>query len=456
MCSLAVLSTTGLFCRAGDLPEPSAEKYTLHCGAQPGRLTRVKAELEVGGDIRVLNGAKTVTAPLSVQGSVQYDEKLIEADPKALTDRRSIRFYTAAQASIRINKDLLQPTLRPERALIGAAVLAGQPTLYSPRGLLAGDELDLIELPGNSLFLELLLPADEVKIADTWHPSDNLLAALLGIDAVSKQTVECTLSEVQHDQAIVNINGALDGAIQGVTTTIELKAKYRFDMKLKQITSYVMAVREKRSIGHVGPGLDVTAKLRIQIDPLETSEKLSDQALADVKLEPRPELTRIEFDSTTGGFKLEHERRWHPTDVQPAALVLRMIDRGELVAQCNVTSLAKLPEGKQDNLADFRLDVQHALGQSFVTFGDVGAGTNSRGFQVLHAYAEGKVQDLDITWRYYLVSDKKTGRRMAFAFTLEKDLLDRLGNADQELLDHVALFEPVEKAAAKPAEAKRK
>ena len=454
MLAVPVLSIPSPFCRAED--EAKQKSYLLKSGSPVGHINRIKAELEVGGDLKLLSGGKQITAPMSVAGKVEYDEKLLEADAKSLANRRSVRYYSLAEATIKINKDELEPDLRDSRRIVEAAVLAGTPTLFSPQGSLSGEELDLIELPGNSLFLDLLLPGDEVKVGKSWQPSDTLIAAVLGIDAVSKNDVQCTLSEVQHEFAIVNVGGTVNGAIQGVTTELEMKARFRFDLKQQQITYFTMAMREKRSIGHVGPGLDVTAKLKVEITPLETSEKLTDEAVAEIKLEPKPELTAVEFDSTSGGFRLTHDRRWHPTNVQPATLVLRMVDRGELVAQCNVSSLAKLPDGKRDNLTDFRGDVQQALAKNFVQFEDAGQATNAKGFQVLHAYVQGKVQDLPIEWRYYLVSDLKTGRRMAFAFTLEQSLIDRLGTSDRDLIDKVELFEPIPESAAKPKATQKK
>ena len=448
MLAVPVLSIPGPFCRAED--DTKQESYLLKSGSAVGQLTRIKADLEVGGDLKLLNGGKQVTAPMSVVGKVEYDEKLLEADAKSLANRRSIRFYTDTQATIKINKDVLEPDLRDSRCFIEAAVLAGTPTLFSPQGSLSGEELDLIELPGNTLFLDLLLPGEEVAIGKSWQPSDALIAAILEIEAISKNDVQCTLSEVRHGFAIITLGGTVNGAVQGVTTEIEMKAKFRFDLKLQRINYFMMAMREKRSIGHVGPGLDVTAKLKVELTPLETSENLTDEALAEIKLDPKPEVTAVEFDSTTGGFRLTHDRRWHPTNVQAATLVLRMVDRGELVAQCNVSSLANLPEGKQDNLTDFRGDVQQALAKNFVQFEDMGQAKNVKGFQVMHAYVQGKVQDLPIEWRYYLVSDPKTGRRMAFAFTLEKSLVDRLGTSDRDLIEQVELFEPIPESAAKP------
>ena len=441
-------SSSSSICRADD--DTKAATYLLRCGKGPGQINQVNIEIEVGGDLKLQENGKTGTAPMSVVGQVRYEEKLLEADPKLLTNRSSIRYYSSAQATLKINKDVLKPELRDERRLIAASVLAGQPTLFSPKGPLTGDELDLVELPGNSLFLDLLLPDKEVKIGESWKHPDNLIAALLGVDSIQENELASTLTDVKNDIAIIGLTGKAKGKIHGVATELELRAKYHFNLKDQQVSGFALAVRENREVGLIGPGLDVTARLKVERSPLSESTKLSDDALAGISLKAKPELTAVKFESLRGGFRLTHDRLWHPMNVEGATLVLRRMERSDIVAQCNVSSLAKLTAGKHDNLTDFQADVRTALGQNFETFQDASESTNPQGFVVLRAFARGKVQDIPIEWRYYLVGDSKTGRRMAFAFTLEESLIDRLGTADRDLLDQVELFEPTVSTAAKP------
>ena len=124
----------------------------------------------------------------------------------------------------------------------------------------------------------------------------------------------------------------------GVSTEIELKAKYRFDTRLKRVTYLAMLIKEKRAIGHVGPGLDTVAKLIMKITPMATSEQLSAN-LAEAPGPMSPDQAQLSFVAPGRQFGFRYDRRWFVTSDDPKLAVLRLIDRGELVAQCNVSAL---------------------------------------------------------------------------------------------------------------------
>jgi len=449
--SVVVLSIT---CSVTRAEEPTTVR--LDVGTKIDRLTRVTAELEVGGELRLQNQAgKITTAPMSVSGAVEYDERILEADPKLVPNRRSIRNYRTAEANVVINNQELEPDLRDERALIGVAVKSGRPLLYSPQGLLTAEELDVIDLPGNTLFLDMLLPNEEVAVGKTWKTADQVLAALLSLENVNEQTVKSELKSVKDGAAEVALDGKLQGVVNGVNTVLELKGKYLVDVERQQVAWITLVIKERREIGIVGPGLDVTAKLKMTIAPLAGSDELNDEVLAKVKSAPTAAQTQLELESEKGGFRVYHDRNWHVTSDQPTTVVLRRIDKTDTVAQCNVNALAKLDENRHDTLTGFQNDVKTALGKNFGEFSHTGETKNARGLTVFQAFVTGNVQEVAVEWRYYLLVDSKTGRRVALAFTIEGNQLTKLGTADQDLVEQLEIFEPAP-AAAKAGETQRK
>ena len=79
-------------------------------------------------------------------------------------------------------------------------------------------------------------------------------------------------ADVKDNVAEITLDGTLGGAIDGVATDIEVKAKLLFDIELKLPKTLLLAIKELRGIGHVSPGLDVVAKLRVSIAPLTEFE----------------------------------------------------------------------------------------------------------------------------------------------------------------------------------------
>ena len=54
----------------------------------------------------------------------------------------------------------------------------------------------MIDVLGNSLLLDDLFPDGPIAVGQTWQPADNVVAALVGLDAASRCDVQCTLKEV--------------------------------------------------------------------------------------------------------------------------------------------------------------------------------------------------------------------------------------------------------------------
>ena len=132
---------------------------------------------------------------------------------------------------IKVGDHQFEPALRPEHRLIAVEAGKQSAVLFSPSGSLTRAELDAIDIQGNSLLLDRLLPDKPVSVGDRWQLPDELLAALLGLDEVAKSDVQSTLKEVTSTVARFELAGTIEGAVFGVTTKIELKGKYRFDLR---------------------------------------------------------------------------------------------------------------------------------------------------------------------------------------------------------------------------------
>lgn len=453
---VALLSFLLIFSCRGAAIAQAQGTYDLRRDKTP-QTVRVEAVLEVAGDVLLMEEGKTRTHTLSVSAHINYDERQLavrEDEPET----RSARFYREARADIKIGEGGIQPLLRESRRLLVADEASDRVQLFCPTGPLTREELDLVDLPANSLLLDRLLPAEPVKIGQRWRHDDALLAKLLGLDAVSQSDVHSELKQVAADRAKIELAGRLLGAIGGVATEIELKAKYRFDVNQRRITGLGLLVKEKRAIGLVNAGLNVVAKLQLALAPIEgqgeqSHGELSDSALTQLPLEPRPEFLALECESPTKKFRLYHNRNWHLMADAGELLALRYLDRGELVAQCNISSLADVEPGKRPSLAEFQHDLERSLGKNFERFVEASESTNSLGHHIYRVFAEGRVSELAIQWRYYLFADG-AGHLAVFAFTLESDLAERLGDAD-ELLAATIEFAP-SRAAGKPTRAARR
>ena len=415
------------------MPLRPPKKYSLITSRAADSIDRIDASLEVSGKVHLLDkNSELQKLELVVQANLDYDERalLVPISPKA--PMRSVRHYDRAVAAIKVDEQETNSTLRNDRRLIAVDVDKAKATLYSPAGPLTHDELDLTDIPANTLILDRLLPPYLVAIDESWKHSGEIVGLLLGLDAVSSSRAESVITSIENSVALVEMSGEVQGAIHGVSTDIQVRAKYQFDLTANRITWFGILIREKRSIGHVGPGLDVIARLQMKIAPIEDSPQLADAALQGLPLDLMDENSWLAYESIGGGWQLLNDRRWFMTSDEPKAAVFRMIDDGEFVAQCNVASLPKVDVEKLPSLSKFQEDIQTGLGDSFGQFISAKQETNDLGYRVFRVVADGKASEVPIQWIYYLLADQ-TGRQLTMVFVVEPELVEHLAGADEQL-----------------------
>jgi hypothetical protein len=256
---------------------------------------------------------------------------------------------------------------------------------------------------------------------------------LLGLEAISQQDVTCKLDSVKENVAIVSLVGKVTGAVGGVSSDIELKGKLNFDLKQRAVTWLTLAYKENRAIGHAQPGFEVMTTLRMVFAPAKPVADLTDKALAGLRLKAERAQTLIEFQSESGGFQLIHDRRWSVMLERNDLTVLRLVDRGDLIAQCNITPLPALGKDEDLSLEGFQEDVKRVLGKNFEEIVEASEETGDNGLRLLRVLVAGKAGDLPIQWTYFHMSDAK-GHRASLVFTIETSLLDRFASIDREMI----------------------
>jgi hypothetical protein len=429
---------------------PTAKHDLTPAGQRPTE--KYEVTLEAGGKVKLAAEGKRQELPMSVVANLTYLQRPLEGNDKAT---RQLRHYLKATAAIKVDKGSQQSVLGEKHRLIVAETSGARTTLFCPDASLSREELDLLEVQGTGASFGQLLPEKKVASGEKWKLSDGALTALLGLDAVSFSDVESMLGDVKQDVAHITGGGAVTGAIGGVNTEIELKLKYTFDLKTRRVDWLALLIKEKREIGHVGPGLEIVAKIVLKATPANAPAELSDAKIAKLHMQSEPELLRLSFVSPKSDFELIHPRDWYVTAADNDITVMRLVDRGELVAQCNVAKV-KLPAGKDDiSLADYQGEVQHALGKNFGQFETAGQTLDSAGRRIYRVVASGEASKLPIHWIYYLICSQN-GERISLAFTVESDLMGRFGKADRLLADGLKLGEPAVATAGKPTPAKAK
>jgi hypothetical protein len=425
----------------------ASKTYLLRAERTRGTVDLVEAAFEVGGDLKLIEDGKVEREKMRVDAHFSYEEKSLPATDGADRPLRSIRYYLKAEGTVQSGEYTYQPRLRDERRLIGAQIDGPEVTVFSPRGPLSSEELELVDVQANSLLLDRMLPARAVAVGSSWKIPDDLIAAVLGLEAVTNNEAASVLKTVADGRARIETAGRVAGRVRGAATQIELKGIYYFDLRSKRITWFGLLIRENRSIGHIDTGFEAVARLQMRITPSSRPQHLTDSALAGVTLTPTEALTQLSYESAESGWCLSHDRRWFVISDGKDRAVLRRIDGGDRVAQCNVAWMPQAAEATEATLEDFQKDVARALGENFKTFVRASQRHSKADYRVFRVVAAGAFSDVAMQWVYYQVVDRQ-GRRVVLAFVVEQDQLERFGQADEELVATLRLVEP--KVASKP------
>lgn len=450
-CVLAMISTKcPVTVAAGE------SQVALQSQRQAGQTDRVTVLLEVGGETKYLEDGKPKRDKMSVTCRLDYFEKTLEVS--ADREQRSLRNYQKTAVVVNVGDGQFEPALRPEHRLIGVEAGKQTATLFSPAGNLTRDELDAIDIPGNSLLVDRLLPEKLVAVGDRWPLPDSLLAALLRLDEVTKSGVESTLKEIasvgskeaSRKVARFEFAGKVEGARYGVSAKIEIKGKYRFDLHSKRIDWLAMLIQEDREQGFIEDGVEVGSRLQMTIAPANEPAGLADEVLAKLTLTPTEELTRLTYECPDGSWQCQYDRRWYIYQQRPksSAAVLRLLDDGVLAGHCNLSSLARRDPDKLVSMEEFQDDVRRALGKSFGEFVEAKQSPNEancRVFRVVvhgthHGTEEGKTPDIPMQWIYYLVTDPQ-GRQAGLRFAVEQERIPRFADADKPLVQSLRFVE---------------
>jgi hypothetical protein len=430
------------------------ERIDLTSGNEPGQLTHVSIQLEAGGHNLIRSeqkqsqrsqddkaAADEKKQPISVAAKLAFDEKRLTADANAAGTPLAVRYYDEAEAIIKVNETGRAPKLADEKRTIIIEQSQQRPMAYCPDGPLSREQLDLIDVVGDTIGISRLLPKQPVAEGESWANDATVMGPLLTLDTVAVCEVQSILDEFNGSYAKVRLSGDVHGTADGAATQQEIRGVYLFDRKHRRITRLNLAVREKRSIGGATPGIDAVAKVQVKIDPIETSTHLTEDAIAKATNAARTPLRDLLFESPALGFRVKHDRQWYVTAERREAVTFRRVDGGDLVAQCTLTALPPKSAGRQTSLEQFQQDITFSLGKNFGELVSSRQFQNSAGLYCYEVVARGLVEELPVEWHYYLLAPE-SGNRVSAAVTIEKPMLERVGNADRELVESLQLVPP--------------
>jgi hypothetical protein len=463
-----------IFCSgSGNLVVGGESAIVLREFDAAGQGTQVRIELKAEGLFRPGLPAGSIgpearmpkPLALDVKTRLVFIERLLEDKAEAETrqgaatdtrapysKRKVIRWVSQAAAAINGEVRPMSSLLRPELSLLVAerAGTDAAVVVVSPAGPLTRPELELVEGLGDPLELADSLPAQEIAKGRSWKLSTAAANALSGYDSVKTCTLEATLERVDESMARVRLQGEVEGSVLGGAGTISCEGFFTFDRRAGLIDRLEVNRAEKRQAGPVEAGLDVKSTLSVIRRRVPLPAELGDAALANVSLGTSPQRQLLQLVAASGKYTLLHDRQWHTYWDDPKLTVLKRIENGQVIAQCNLASGPSAGKGRHQDLNQFRDDIRGSLKEKFIQFlgaGEVG-GNPAGGFRY-KVGVQGREGDLGVLWYYYLIANPE-GDQLLATYTLAAQNAKDFGDQDLEMIGSMEWTSPAKDKAKAP------
>jgi hypothetical protein len=463
VCFLAALAAIGAD-KSGDNPV-AKPTYRLEAVRKPGDRSEVAITLTVGGDVIYpggKDGAAPTKLPLSVDAKLEYREQLIAWNPDPAQPSRSIRRYSAAQATIKTEEKGLDRSLPDDRQLIVAELAPDGPAIAGIDDPLTRDQFDLLDVPANTLAIDRLLPNREVREGEYWDHDADVMGPLLGMDHVAVCEVRSVVTGQENGQVKIRLAGAVQGTVEGAATEMTLRAAYLFHLKERRITKLNLAIDQETDPDGVTAGMDVVARLTLASKSAGVNWRPFEEAVvARAAKTDLPTLRQLLVDQPQRGFRLRHDQAWYVTsDHQHDLMSYRLLRDGDFVAHCNITTQPGRPIDKPLTLHDFETEVAQSLDEKVEEVASANEWDTASGCRCLAVIVRGHQDEIPLQWRYYrLMADGCP--QVTLAVTLEQSEVDRFADADKALVETlelsplpktspINLTKPAAESAAKP------
>jgi hypothetical protein len=439
-----VVPAAAALAQAVRLAEPSPD----------GRAYSVQSEIKTTGKVFTAKaGGGREELPLSATVQFEFAGRKLPPAGRDAAALRELREFAVAQLTSSVSGHETQVQLPADRQLVVAAGAREGIISYSPQGPLSRETADLLEIPGDPLALLATLPQTDVREGEEWSPADWVLQMLTGIEAVESAEFKCRLEQAHAAAAKTTFRGKIKGQRLGTNTSVEVAGVILFNREQNYLSQAKVTYGISSDVGAVNPGLDMQVTTTLTRLPAAAAGKLTDEILAGIPLSAPGEAFWLVYDAAPWGLQLQHSRDWHlfqaVYDGGAPVAILRLMEDGSLLAQCNLSPAPSLAPGETTPLKQFESDIQQSLGERFGEIAGSEEIPAGDGRKIYRVAATGNVviksvqgrADIPMTWIYYLVSSPQ-GRQASFVFAVESKLLPQLKDRDRRLVESLRFTAP--------------
>ncbi len=317
---------------------------------------------------------------------------------------------------------------------------------WVPQGFLTQPETDLLTVAFDPLYFDALIPPDDSLVGDQWKVSQADVANLLCVDTIYAGVLEATVKQHTAEGTRVNIQGTIEGAINGASTSIAVEGHYDWISSINSdgnLSALRVVIQESRTVSYVAPGIDVTAIVEVSC---RSGKRVQPSVITTGVGSMEPNDGRPRRGPGKPGFQwicdphrrydIIYDKSWKVVEQGSECLTMRLVDEGALVSQVIVTPLP--PQAEAHSLSDFEEDIEKTLGQQFGHLVSASLSSRDDGTTLMRVASVGEAEGLALHWIHYHLRSPE-GQRLSLSFVVESIHLARFSDADRQYLDGVDL-----------------
>jgi len=389
---------------------------------------RIDLTFNLQGKITVQQKGEPISFPHEAEGRHVYVERVLEASGGIA--QKTVRHYEKAEALITFNKQAgSKKALRPDRAFMATQRTRDELVVFSPRGSLTREEKELTE-HFDSLAVSGLVPGKSVKVGDTWKLATPVALALCDLDGLTEHDITCKLDSVKDETAIVTLGGTATGISLGAQVKLLINARYEFDTRENRVVAVGWKQSDQRVQGPVSPAMSAEVVIKLKRTPIEEPAELGKFALVQVPAEPPAALLNLRHHDAKDRYDLRYARDWHIVSSEDSPqLVLRLIDRGDFIAQATVTPWKKGDPVSLEKFAELMKATPGWQEEQMLEKTQL----KNAGHALYRVTASGSLDDVKTVQAFYLVAGPQ-GEQLIVSVSAVPSQVQKLGSRDQELV----------------------
>lgn len=419
----------------------SAQSVTLAEKAAPCDCVRTHLSMKLAGEMRVVKDGKAASLKLTATGEHEFAERFLSVGHGQI--EKVARAYESAKAVINLEASRSERTLRAERRLVVAQRHKGESLVYAAGGPFSPEEYELVNGHFDTLSVSGLMPGRAVKVGESWKVTPEAAQALCFFEGLTGQDLECVLREVKDGVARLEVHGTANGIDQGALVKVTVRAICRFDVAASRVVGLDWTQTDEREQGPASPAANVETTVTLTRQAIPQPASLSDVALVSVPegFEPPANLVQLQYHHESKErhegkgpeqqrvFDLVYGRDWQIVGQSDEHVVMRLLDRGDFVAQVTVTPWESAKPGDHMTPQAFQAEMAKTKGWSQEQVQEEQELPPESGGWLYRYIASGSMDNMKVVQNFYLVAGPN-GDQVVVAFTMTPSQASKLGTRD--------------------------